>query len=55
MSIRLGQWEGTLVTDVTELVKDWEAPTLTQLGDLESLTAAGATGGEDGNLGFISF
>jgi hypothetical protein len=38
---------------VTDPVKDWEAPTLTRLGDLETLTAAGAAGNEDGS-GFIS-
>lgn len=28
--------------------RSWETPTLTALGDLESLTSAGATGSEDG-------
>jgi hypothetical protein len=41
------------VNDSIELVEDWEVPTLTPLGDLETLTAAGAVGNEDGP-GFIS-
>ena len=30
---------------------EWESPALTELGDLETLTAAGATGVFDGTTG----
>jgi hypothetical protein len=45
---------GDAVTEATGGAQDYETPTLAELGDLDTLTTAGANGSEDGNGGFTS-
>jgi hypothetical protein len=38
------------VTEATDVKQEWETPTLTVLGDLTTLTAAGPDNGDDGSM-----